>query len=434
MQAFTGHLGLATLEGIAGHNSLDEVGQHVASRPAPDGDGDHARPRRKATNTAADARQSGRAPETGHLETGTSCFLSEEAHGRGELSGHRIPMERIRHAFMMGGGCDDVLLVLAGVTGFGRRATATPLELTIFREVAADTRMLIDAYLQHLTDHDLQLLAGGRISEGTDPRGAIRGRPALLDTLLADRGVFEDVFRPDDDAALLQPVSPFLVFAVAVARTMGELTSAGSFPEWFRPRQRVVALDPGPVRDFLADGWRRLFLAELLASYSHVSSGSVLVHTRRGWRRQRFSELDPVRLASLLDVVAEIERPGVYRRLGDLALFLTGVFPDHTALHGFSTIAEARLMRAGRIDPRRSLERGGPAAFSDDAVALLEELGRRWYRLAYLGIPEPKPVGVAILAELSERFGQARRILNVMTDRLLFGVRDRWFGFGTSGS
>lgn len=294
--------------------------------------------------------------------------------------------------------------------------------------------MLIDAYLQHLTDHDLELLAGGRLEADADTRAVIRRRPGVLDRLLADRDVFEDVFRPDTDAALQRPVSPFLVFAVAVARTTGELTAAGSFPEWFRPRQRVMALDPGPVRDFLSDGWRRLFLAELLASYSHVSSGSVLVHTRRGWRRQRFSELDPVRLASLLDVVGDAERPGVYRRLGDLALFLTGVFPDHTALHGFSTLAEARLLRAGRLDPRRSMERGGPGTFNDDAVSLLEELGRRWYRLAYLGIPDPKPVGAAILGELSDRFGQARRILNVMTDRLLFGVRDRWFGFGNLGS
>lgn len=288
--------------------------------------------------------------------------------------------------------------------------------------------MLVDSYLQHLTDQDLRLVAEGRLEPGADPRAIVRARPAMLDQLLANQDVFEDVFRPDAEVALRQPVSPFLVFAVAVARTTGELTKANSFPEWFRPRQRVVALDPGPVRDFLADGWRRLFLAELLASYSHVSSGSVLVHTRRGWRRQRFSELDPVRLAGLLEVVPEIERPGVYRRLGDLALFLTGVFPDHTALHGFSNLAQARLLRAGRFDPRSA-----PPEPAEDAVALLDELGRRWYRLAYRGIPEPKPVGTAILAELSERFGDARRILNVMTDRLLFGVRDRWFGFGSIG-
>ena len=41
-----------------------------------------------------------------------------------------------------------------------------------------------------------------------------------------------------------------------------------------------------------------------------------------------------MRLASLLHIVPEDERPGVYRRLGDLALFLTGVFPDHTEMRG----------------------------------------------------------------------------------------------------
>ena len=106
-------------------------------------------------------------------------------------------------------------------------------------------------------------------------------------------------------------------------------------------------LDAAQLCDFLAAPWRRLFLAELLASYTHVASGSVLVSTRRGWRRQRFSELDPVRLAGLLEVISESERPGILRRLGDLTLFLTGVFPDYVARRGFGPIEESRLLRAG---------------------------------------------------------------------------------------
>ena len=84
------------------------------------------------------------------------------------------------------------------------------------------------------------------------------------------------------------------------------------------------------LREFFAADGRRLFLTELLTSYTRVASGSTYVRTARGWRRRRFSELDPLRLASLLDAVPEAERPGIYRRLGDLALFLTGVFPDRT--------------------------------------------------------------------------------------------------------
>src|SRR5205823_12399988 len=101
-----------------------------------------------------------------------------------------------------------------------------------------------------------------------------------------------------------------------------ELQDATHVDEGVGPRRRLPILGGDDLRAFLAGASRRLFVSELLASYTRVASGSTWVHTRRGWRRRRFSELDPVRLASLLEVVPEEERPGVYRRLGDLALFL----------------------------------------------------------------------------------------------------------------
>jgi hypothetical protein len=121
----------------------------------------------------------------------------------------------------------------------------------------------------------------------------------------------------------------------------------------------------------------------LLASYVHVASGSVWVQTARGWRRRRrYSELDPIRLAALLEVVDEAERPGVWRRLGDLALFLTGVFPDHTDVPGVAPVRATRLLRSAGLGPGDAETGGG--------VALLELLGRRWYRLAQassVGVP-----------------------------------------------
>src|SRR5262249_10913255 len=142
--------------------------------------------------------------------------------------------------------------------------------------------------------------------------------------------------------------------------------------------------------------WRRFFLTELLASYTRVASGSVLVATRRGFRRQRFSELDPVRLAGLLDVVPDAERPGVFRRLGDLALFLTGVFPDYVARRGFGPVDRVRLARSSTTPsgpPGARRQSGARPVIGDDdnAVALLGQLGRRWYRAAYKLLPGPVP-------------------------------------------
>jgi hypothetical protein len=108
-------------------------------------------------------------------------------------------------------------------------------------------------------------------------------------------------------------------------------------------------------------------------------------------------------------------------------LFLTGVFPDHTATSGFSPVAESRLLRAGRL---RAAASAGPLSPLADtgAVGLLEELGQRWYRLAAAGVRTPSR-DLDVVGQLgSSRFGEARRVLNVMTDRYLWPQRDRWFG------
>ncbi len=62
------------------------------------------------------------------------------------------------------------------------------------------------------------------------------------------------------------------------------------------------------------------------------------------------------------------------------------------------------------------------------AVGLLEELGRRWYRLCADAVPPPRSRDLDVVAELAHHFVQARRILNLVTDRYLFPLRDRWFG------
>jgi hypothetical protein len=262
----------------------------------------------------------------------------------------------------------------------------------------------MDGWLEHLRDDDLALLgrATGR-----------RAGPAQVEALLADPAAYEAVFERGTGDPLLR-ASPFLVFALAVHRTAADLEAATFVPEWSGRQRRVAVFDAAALRSFLAAPARRLFLAELLGSYVHVASGSVWVQTSRGWRRRRYSELDPVRLATLLDVVAEAERPGVWRRLGDLALFLTGVFPDHADAHGFAPVQAARLLRAAGLRPADADVAGG--------VALLELLGRRWYRLARAGSPALQVVG-----EVADRFDQARRVLNLVTDRHLSAHRDRWF-------
>ena len=235
----------------------------------------------------------------------------------------------------------------------------------------------ISDYAEHLTEADLRLLCDVAPIAGGAPAALTRD-PAAIEALLADPRVFEAVFGPAAVAAgQAVLVSPFLAFGVAVHRAVADLSVMDYLPERSGLRQRVPVFDTPELRDFLGSAARRLFLAELLASFTRVASGRYRVRSGGRSRTRRFSELDPVRLAGMLESVPEESRPGIYRRLGDVSLFLAGVFPDYAAGHALGPVDAARLLRAARVP---SAERDGLAA--GPALELLEYLGARWYRAA----------------------------------------------------
>jgi hypothetical protein len=275
-------------------------------------------------------------------------------------------------------------------------------------------------YLEHLGPADLRLLG----SVAGVPPEVLRAHPSRLVDVLGTAAAEAAVLGPALDDEPFLRASSFLTFAVAVHRSAVLLEGRTSTLEWVGPGQRLPVFDVASLQGFLADPLRRLFLVELLASFTSVASGSTWERTRRGWRRRRFSELDPVRLASLLEVVGEAERPGVYRRLGDLALFLTGVFPDHTAERGLGPLDAGRLVRLLAVGddgaPPPDAERLG-------AVGLLEHLGARWYRCA-AATASPPTATARVLPVAGERFRQARRVLNVVAESSIFPLPPSAFG------
>ena len=294
-------------------------------------------------------------------------------------------------------------------------------------------------YAAHLTDADLTLLASaaGAPAPGSPP-GAVpvlpagadaswlRRDPAAIPDLLGDPRVFGAVFGWGDAGSPPRPgqaipVSPFLTFAVAVHRSATELASVGHVAERTGPRQRVPLFDAPALREFLGSPARKLFLAELLASFTRVASGRYRVRGGGRTRTRRFSELDPVRLAGLLDGVVDAEKPGLYRRLGDVSLFVAGVFPDYATLYGVGPASVARLLRAAQVTgPERERLATAPA------IELLEQLGARWYRAA-CGLAPVRTARLDVVADVAGRFQQARRVLNHIADRYLFAADHPWF-------
>jgi hypothetical protein len=270
-------------------------------------------------------------------------------------------------------------------------------------------------YASHLADADLRLLA----PDMDDPE-RLRADPDELLRRLEQPGLDRRVLGSGDGGWAV-PASPFLVFAVLVQRACAELARMDHVPERTGLRQRVPLFDAPALRDFLSDPARRLFLAELLASFTRVASGRYQVRAGGRTRTRRYSELDPVRLAGLLDAVPQAERPGIYRRLGDVTLFLTGVFPDYASTRALGPLDAGRLLRAARLpaDAQRRLA-------ASPAMELWEFLGARWYTAAR----ELAPVTtarLAVAADVAARFQQARRVLNHLTNRYLMSAGQHWF-------
>jgi hypothetical protein len=278
-----------------------------------------------------------------------------------------------------------------------------------------------DGYAEQVTEADLRLIS---VATGLPEAEPARWRrdPVTLERLLADTRVFEAIFGRQTLASREAVIaSPFLVFAVAVHRAAADLAEVRYVAERSAARQRVPVFDAPELRDFLGSATRRLFLTELLGSFTRVTSGRYQVTVGGRSRTRRFSELDPVRLAGLLDAAPEESRPGIYRRLGDVALFLSGVFPDYVANRAFGPVNAARLLRAAQVP---APEQGRLAAAPD--IELLEHLGTRWYRSA-LALAPVRTGQLAVVAEVADRFRQARRVLNHVADRYLMGPDNPWF-------
>jgi hypothetical protein len=111
-------------------------------------------------------------------------------------------------------------------------------------------------------------------------------------------------------------------------------------------------------------------------------------------------------LAALLDAVSPDEQPGVWRRIGDGALFLAGVFPEY-AQRSLGLVEIARLQRATGLRL---------AAVGSDVGLLLEELAAGAYDRAGADVPWA----------VVETPRLARRVLTLVAQRYLFPMAADW--------
>ena len=219
------------------------------------------------------------------------------------------------------------------------------------------------------------------VSDPCRLKRAIRQDEELRAAIVGDDRVFRRVV---EDEEILIRISPVLYFEVLLRRATKDLAAAAYTVER-SGKQRIAVFDADSVTDLLARPAVLDYLAAMMASFTRIHSQVTWIRVRRGLRRKiRRNDMDVESLIKLCRDAAETEKFAYYKRIADVCLFMTGVFPEHCSPH------RLRISAVGQnaMLPRRR----------QSGLEQFEELGRRFY-----GLAERHPASA--LMDLSEVFG-----------------------------
>ena len=273
----------------------------------------------------------------------------------------------------------------------------------------------LNTKLAGFTEKDLDFIVSHAARGSADPDGlkrAIVEDDQLRIAMVSDHSLFEQVM--NDDEVFLR-VSPTLYFEILLRKAHSELQVA-TYTMERSGRESIPVFDTDEVLEFMKRPRIIEYLATMLASFMKIQSFVVPVRVRRGVRRRvRYNDMDVDSLIRFASNADPIERFGYYKRIGDVCLFVSGVFPGHTH-RDYQQMAggkPAAIPRTWRM--RRSVED-------------YERDGTRFYRLAQEH-PTARTVELAgVFGVLKENFAAARKPLTYMANRFLHAGKQQVFG------
>jgi hypothetical protein len=260
----------------------------------------------------------------------------------------------------------------------------------------------------HLTESDLRFVVETVAATRRDHDhivNLVRDKEDLLEPMLEDPKLAERLFREEET---LVRISPHLLFSVLLRRVRKELEKEAYILDLDAKGKRLPIFESPAVAKMLSDKKLRDYLAEMLSSFARTNNGIIYWKELGTWHKRRFSDIDIDDMIELARIIDSEMRPRLYRRIADLALFLSGIFPEHAAPFA----ARPKTMYTSR----RTLED-------------YEHTGSRFYSVAALETDQTqwKPV----FETLAEQFTLARLALNSLSERYVKTVRTRYFPFPT---
>lgn len=222
----------------------------------------------------------------------------------------------------------------------------------------------------------------------------LRTDPEILDGMLNDDRLFNHLM---NETAQVLNVSGNLFFSVLLNRARLDLKE---HPFTFERDNRygVVVFDAAAVLRILDDSAVRSYLATVLASFVRIESKTVYVRLGTStFRRVKVNDFDIESLIEFSSLVDDEQQVYLFKRIGEICLFLIGVFSEY-------------------IDTQQQL----PGAwFRSKSKKELAECGSYYFRAASRrGAHLPNELEHA-LSRMSEEFLLATKPLNYISKKYL---------------
>lgn len=230
----------------------------------------------------------------------------------------------------------------------------------------------------------------------------------ILKAMLSDKRLFD--YLMSDPESIIR-VSPLIFFTVLLLRAKQDLEQR-SYTIERESRHRIFVFDSKEVVRLLDNDRIVGYLGHVLSSFVRVSSSSIPVRIRKGvWRKFRFNDFDVDSLIRYSEMIDEDQRFLPYKRIADVCLFITGVFPEYVN-PAPSPAGEGR--RSLRFLMKRSRDE-------------FEQQGKTFYRAAARHRTAEIYELSQVLEELSERFVLAEKPLVYLSRHYLGFFREKLF-------
>ncbi len=264
-----------------------------------------------------------------------------------------------------------------------------------------------------LSDRDLEFLVETVHPEVIDKlklRQILREDEGFRNKFITDEKVFRRLM---DDEQIFLKISPTLFFEILLRKVVMDLKGV-SYTLEKTSTMKIPIFDTRDVVGLLTKESLIDYLAHMLSSFTKIENYMIWFKTKTGvLEKIQFNDLDIFSLMALCEIIEDEHRLGFYKRIADICLFISGIFPDYAeGEYRYPSSGQARAPFTGK-------GRIGPEGY--------EKEGRNFYKLA----AEHKSAKELDLSEvfwaLHENFQKAKKPLNFIAEHYLQYKRHKMF-------